>query len=377
MFRNLLRLARWIRATAAGSSRVHVAVVALFVGCVVGVGAASVCSTSPGEARATRTIPALPVPTAVATRQVLKEEVRAPCVSESQVTRVMVPHVPPGIPRVVTGVGVRVGHHVATGDHLATVSGVPLFAFVTDLPFYRNLSIGDRGPDVAALERSLVAAGVLSAGDGLFDSGTAGALNTLYGSVLRDAPQLADRVLLTSAVSVPKRSVVTEVDIAVGQVVPAMTSLILLASGGQRLGCDAPGNVAISVGERLPIGGSPVRATVLSVGSIDAATGQRRIVVEATSPATAASDVIIPIHATRNAVLTVPAGAIWTRARGGFEVRKLVRGNLFSVPVRVGATAGGYVEVSGKGIVDDDRVQLSGDSEGAAVRQPPAAGAQP
>ncbi len=377
MFRSLSRFARRIRATAAGSSRIHVAVVASFIGCAVGVGAASLFSTSPGEARATRTIPELPVPIAVVTRQVLKEEVRAPCAAESQVTRVLPPHLPPRTPRVVTAVGARTGRHVATGDLLATVSGVPLFAFVTDLPFYRNLSLGDRGPDVAALERSLVAAGALSVGDGFFGDRTARALNALYGSTLRESPQLAGRLLLASTVSVPPRSVVSEVDVALGQVVPATTSLVLLTADATRLGCDIPGEVAISVGDSLTIGGSARRATVRSVGSLDAATGQRRIVVETAGPATAASEVIIPIHATNKGVLTVPAGAIWTGARGGFEVRKLLHGQVLSVPVKVGATAGGYVEVSGNGLTDGDRVQLSGASEGAAARQLPASGTTP
>jgi hypothetical protein len=377
MFRSLPRFASRIRATMAGSSRVHVAVVALFIGCAVGVGAASLFSTSPGEGRATRTIPELPVPTAVLTRQVLKEEVRAPCSAESRVTRVLPPHLPPRIPRVVTAVGARTGHYVATGDLLATVSGIPLFAFVTDLPFYRNLSVGNRGPDVAALERSLVAAGALSVGDGFFDGRTAGALNALYGSALRDSPQLTGRLLLTSAVSIPPRSVVSEVDVALGQVVQATTSLMLLAADARRLACDIPGEVAMTVGESLPIGGSARRATVRSVGSLDAATGQRRIVVETTGPATGASDLIIPIHATRKGVLTVPAGAIWTRARGGFEVRKLLHGQVLSVPIEVGATAGGYAEISGNGLTDGDRVQLSGASEGAAVGQPPSTGTTP
>jgi multidrug efflux pump subunit AcrA (membrane-fusion protein) len=71
-----------------------------------------------------------------------------------------------------------------------------------------------------------------------------------------------------------------------------------------------------------------------------------------------AVEMVIPVSATDEAVLTVPAGALWVDAGGAFSVRTVRSGKVSVVPVTVGKTAGGYVEVSGDGLAVGATVQL-------------------
>jgi hypothetical protein len=97
---------------------------------------------------------------------------------------------------------------------------------------------------------------------------------------------------------------------------------------------------------------------VRSVGEPDRATGQRDVVVALAKSAGGATDLTIPFNVTKIPVLTVPAGGIWVGGGGAFDVRRVVGGQVEAVPVEVGATAGGYVEISGSGLAAGDEVQL-------------------
>ena len=345
-----------LRVILKGSRRFQVAIVALCVGCAVGVAATSLLGTSPGDASATRQAPQLPVPTTHLVKQVLKDEVRAPCTPLAQTSRVLPPPLRAGTPRVVTVIGVKVGERVRTGDLLATVSGVPTFAFVTRIPFYRDLGVGARGPDVAALERALVVTGRLRVADSVFDGRTAAALDAIYGAARVHAPRLAGHLRLVSSRSVPEQSEVSEIDAAVGQVVAAGSPLMILTGTTSTLSCQVPPSAAVSVGQRLNVGSTT--AVVRSVGEPDRTTGQRDVVVAVPKAAGAATDLAIPFNVTKTPVLTVPAGGIWVGADGAFAVRKVVDGRVEPVRVHVGATAGGYVEISGSGLAAGDEVQL-------------------
>lgn len=62
---------------------------------------------------------------------------------------------------VVGEVRLRPGNVVRNGDAVATIDGVTRLAVRTPQPFFRALSIGDRGPDVGWLHEALVALGHL------------------------------------------------------------------------------------------------------------------------------------------------------------------------------------------------------------------------
>jgi hypothetical protein len=88
----------------------------------------------------------------------------------------------------------QVGDPVAPGDVVAEVSGRPVFAVPPGLPFYRNLAVGAKGADVAALRQYLEQAGHLTAGQGSeFNARILAGLRSLYQAGGYELP-LADGV---------------------------------------------------------------------------------------------------------------------------------------------------------------------------------------
>ncbi len=67
----------------------------------------------------------------------------------------------------VTDVFVEPGNHIATGDPVLEIDGVVRVALQTEQPLWRNLSLGDHGPDVRAIQQSLVDSGLLEKVDGM------------------------------------------------------------------------------------------------------------------------------------------------------------------------------------------------------------------
>jgi hypothetical protein len=74
------------------------------------------------------------------------------------------------------------GTRVANGSLLAQVAGRPVFAMLGTTPMYRDLAVGDRGPDVAQLQADLAALGFPSYDAlGVFGSDTLRAARAFYG----------------------------------------------------------------------------------------------------------------------------------------------------------------------------------------------------
>ncbi|MBD3943124.1 peptidoglycan-binding protein [Microbacterium sp. NEAU-LLC] len=95
---------------------------------------------------------------------------------------------------IVTEAPVTPGAPVATGTVLLRVNGQPVFAFASAFPFYRDLGVGDSGPDVTALQQNLVGLGLLGAADGNFGAATARAVAELYREARATAPTRPDPV---------------------------------------------------------------------------------------------------------------------------------------------------------------------------------------
>lgn len=66
----------------------------------------------------------------------------------------------------VTAVFVEPGDHIVTGDPVIEIDGVVRVALQIERPLWRNLSLGDHGPDVRAIQQSLVDSGLLDKVDG-------------------------------------------------------------------------------------------------------------------------------------------------------------------------------------------------------------------
>ncbi|MDR2565119.1 MAG: hypothetical protein LBC97_03490 [Bifidobacteriaceae bacterium] len=95
---------------------------------------------------------------------------------------------------VVTTQKASLGKLISPGGVVAEVSGRPVFAMPTAMPFYRNLAVGAKGADVSALQGLLQSTGHFGgAVDGVFGSSTLAGLNSLYRGAGYDLP-VADGV---------------------------------------------------------------------------------------------------------------------------------------------------------------------------------------
>ncbi|WP_187250029.1 hypothetical protein [Microbacterium sp. 4-7] len=81
---------------------------------------------------------------------------------------------------VVTKAPVTPGGQVDRGAVILEVNGNPVFIFESAFPFYRDLGLGDKGPDVLAFQSGLVGLGLLGEADGTFGAQTATATKALY-----------------------------------------------------------------------------------------------------------------------------------------------------------------------------------------------------
>ena len=86
------------------------------------------------------------------------------------------------------------GASVTAGTLVSEVNGRPLIAAPGEFGFYRQLTTGDRGPDVLQLQRGLTAAGFRAGSDGTFGASTTRALRALYAHLGYSTPAAAATV---------------------------------------------------------------------------------------------------------------------------------------------------------------------------------------
>lgn len=85
-----------------------------------------------------------------------------------------------GNPSVVTATPVSAGQPVKAGTVVLEVNGQPVFAVPGKFAFYRDLTVGESGPDVKQLQEALDADGYRIVADGTFGAGTESAVEDLY-----------------------------------------------------------------------------------------------------------------------------------------------------------------------------------------------------
>lgn len=89
--------------------------------------------------------------------------------------------VPSGALRsVITGRPVTQGTPVHTGQVLTEVNGRPVFVVQSEFPFYRDVGLGDEGPDVVAIQETLKHLGYSLDADGEFGAQTETAVRDWY-----------------------------------------------------------------------------------------------------------------------------------------------------------------------------------------------------
>lgn len=310
---------------------------------------------SPDEAGARRESPDLPPPTATIERSPLRQVAWYPCERHREVVTVDAPVPPAGYRSVVTATA-RAGSPVRTGTQLASVSGVPLIAIVTSEPFYRPFRVGDRGPDVQGFESGLKRAGLLASADDQLDATTVAVWNSRFN---RRGP--ASQIPLQSLVAVPRNAVVEGVTVTLGDEVAAGTPLVQVGSNSDQFTCQVPDTEA-GIGAQevdFELGGQRI-----AVASIVAVPRERdsvgRVVVSPVKVADGEARLGIEDGASEGAVLHAPAAVVKSDSRGRQVVVVLDGDRRREVPVAVGITAQGQVELAGEGLTAGTELVLFG-----------------
>ncbi|WP_323376833.1 peptidoglycan-binding protein [Streptomyces sp. RB17] len=152
---------------------------------------------SPAEAAARTRAPRPSVITAPVVRQVMRNTVvfrgtfsdgRTISVTPTSVATSQRGSQPAAL--LVTGVFAQAGRRVQAARPLVEYDERPVFALPGTLPMYRDLTVGDKGKDVAQLQKALRSLGRPTGGDpsGTFGSGTAAAVRRMYAAMGYAAP---------------------------------------------------------------------------------------------------------------------------------------------------------------------------------------------
>ncbi|WP_182378670.1 peptidoglycan-binding domain-containing protein [Nocardioides sp. WS12] len=170
---------------------------------------------------------------------------------------------------VVTNAPTRRFQPMSSGSIVTEINGRPLLVFSGRFAFYRDLRLGDKGPDVRQLQEGLQSAGYSLSDDGDFGATTLRALERLYAAhgyaVQAKTIPLSEMVvndrLPGRIVSVPK----------VGSHPVAGEPLAKLSTGELRVVVHVDGPVAARLEKRMAasvtagVGSRPVRGTVESI----------------------------------------------------------------------------------------------------------------
>lgn len=275
---------------------------------------------------------------------------------------------------VITHVYVGVGKRVAAGARLIEVSGRPVYVLAGQFQGYRDLRVGDSGPDAQQLNAALNALKLGAPTSQTYTAQSASALSKLY---QRDgyAPpdgQRFDRREVTFVPSVP--ATVSGMTVRVGASAGA-ANLVTLLSGATSVTASLTPDEAKTVRKgntaTIDLGGdtSPVQATVASVVVGASATDtQVQLTPAGSLPANSnGQDVKVTIEQTlATQGITVPVTAVYSQGNGNTVVLLASSDSSSSqvVPVRTGDVVAGMVMVtatdSAKPLKVGDAVVVSG-----------------
>lgn len=201
---------------------------------------------------------------------------------------------------VVTAQPASVGESVGAGEVVLEVSGRPVFLMPGAFPFYRDLVVGDSGPDVSQLQSGLAAAGHPVTVDGRFGPETVGAVTALYRAAgyslpkgetpaPSTTPQPSEPAVTEATLTVPAQEFAVTPSVpavvasatAIG-VAPTEGAQIQLSSGALVASANVPEGVRArfaldSAGEAILADGA-VDVTVSSIGSPDEETGESVVI---------------------------------------------------------------------------------------------------
>src|SRR5579875_716234 len=258
----------------------------------------------------------------------------------------------PGVQPIVTRIFCRTGSRVRQGTVILEVAGRPFFVLQGTVPAYRNLAPGEKGEDVVQLQDDLEALGY---GIGSDASGYPAEQMTAGPRAERGAylplgeyafvPRLPARVVKLGA-TVGQRisggvTLATGSPVTRGQLNPSDAGLV---RPGMHVVISEPGTGKTISGRVTRVSHSTASTASISGGLYVA------IRVRPSRPlplSLVGQDLSLTIASARSAgpVLAVPEAAIFAAADGGTYVTALLAGRRVRVPVRVGMTGSGLVQV--------------------------------
>lgn len=285
---------------------------------------------------------------------------------------------------VVSSPPLKVGARVRPGMVVSVVSGRPIIALHGPVPAYRDLRDGMKGTDVVQLRKALAAIGYATYDkDGVYGPSTQAAVKRLFEAKGFDpvtegaagrAPAKRRSVVLRSGEvlfvpAFPAR--VTKVQASLGA--EATKAIVTLAAGELRVTGLLPRSERplVHKGDKVSIlaedTGEKYSGKVAAIGSFT--TGEQeaghpvRITTTTRLPNSLAGQEVrltIESASTNGKVLAVPLSAIFAMADDSTRVVKVAsNGRHERIKVTTGAKADGFVEISGKGIAEGDRVVIS------------------
>jgi Putative peptidoglycan binding domain len=281
---------------------------------------------------------------------------------------------------IVTRIFRHPGSPLQPGAVVLEVAGQPVFVFRGSEPAYRPLMPGESGQDVAELQAALGSLGYSLGADtsGVFGAGTSSAVAAYYQAIGYTAPPAppAAGAKRSAGVMVPLSSImfiprfparVVKLGAPVGQV--ASGSLLTVSMGTPSIhGQLNPGNATlVRPGMRVtitnPVTQQAIGGSVTAVGSTPTSTGSIigglylpvRIKPDQPLPESMVGqnvNLAISAAGSDGPVLAVPEAAVFAHADGRIYVAKVTSPNSqVDVPVRVGITGDGLVQVTPAGRV--------------------------
>ena len=294
--------------------------------------------------------------------------------------------------RPVLGTPVVTSVHVSTRDTLLagevplTVAGRPVIVLSGSFPAFRDLRLGDMGPDVEQFQEALAglrfAASDEQVVSGILDEQTARLVNELYNDLgyqpARNIGDDPDLVLPAAEVAFVANlpSTVVASPPEVGSVLAPDTTMFVVSSSRLVLDCPltASQNLLLSEGlaavidttEGPQFTGTTERPKIAETGyasgSAIEAISRVRVVLAQDAPVSllgTTARVTVRLRGGEEQVLSVPSTALVTHSDGTTTVTVLNEsGTAVRVPVTVGASVGGWVAVQGEGIGPGDTVVL-------------------
>ena len=278
------------------------------------------------------------------------------------------------VQQIVTHVFCRKGSLAGQGSVLLEVAGQPYFVLQGTVPAYRDLAPGETGEDVAQLQQDLISLGYGTGSDtlGSYGPGTAAAVSAYYQAHGYTAPvvtvgtkkhrvQLAFVPLGDFSFVPSLPATVIKVGATVGKA-PASGALTLALGSPKLTGQLSPSTAGlVRPGMRVTItdsGGGPVRHGQVawvshSTASHASISGglyvKMGIALNRPLPMSlVGQDVSLAIGAARSRgpVLAVPEAAVLAAAHGQTNVSKVYGGRTVRVPVRVGMSGCGLLQVT-------------------------------